>query len=103
MPFAVGIFVGLLYGVIKVKSPAPPIVALLELFGMVLGEHVGGWIHTRKMDVVHAASTPVTGKHRNPPWHNGRAGFHGASRSVRKCFDEDFLHHDRHGRSTSWE
>jgi XapX domain-containing protein len=71
--FAVGIFVGLLYGVIKVKSPAPPTIALLELFGMVLGEQVGGWIHARKIDVAHAASTCVTGKHWNPPWHNGRA------------------------------
>jgi XapX domain-containing protein len=36
--FAVGLFVGVLYGVIRVKSPAPPIVALLGLLGMVLGE-----------------------------------------------------------------
>ena len=65
--FAVGIFVGFLYGVIKVKSPAPPIIALLGLFGMVLGEQqVGGWIHTRKIDVAHTALTCVTGKHWNP-------------------------------------
>jgi XapX domain-containing protein len=38
--FAVGLFVGTLYGVIRVKSPAPPIVALLGLLGMVLGERV---------------------------------------------------------------
>jgi XapX domain-containing protein len=65
--FAVGIFVGFLYGVIKVKSPAPPTIALLGLFGMVLGEQVGGWIHTRKIDVAHTALTCVTGKHWNPP------------------------------------
>jgi XapX domain-containing protein len=35
--FAVGLFVGVLYGVIRVKSPAPPIIALLGLLGMVLG------------------------------------------------------------------
>lgn len=40
--FAVGAFVGVLYAVIKVKSPAPPVIALLGLFGMVLGEQVGG-------------------------------------------------------------
>ena len=45
--FAVGAFVGVLYGVIKVKSPAPPIIALLGLLGMVLGEQVGAWVHTR--------------------------------------------------------
>jgi XapX domain-containing protein len=42
--FLVGLFVGVLYGVIRVKSPAPPIVALVGLLGTVLGEQVGGWI-----------------------------------------------------------
>ncbi len=36
--FAVGLLVGVAYGPIRVKSPAPPIVALLGLSGMVLGE-----------------------------------------------------------------
>jgi XapX domain-containing protein len=36
--FALGLIVGVVYGVIRVKSPAPPIVALLGLLGMVLGE-----------------------------------------------------------------
>jgi XapX domain-containing protein len=40
--FAVGLIVGVVYGVIRVKSPAPPIVALLGLLGMVLGEQAGG-------------------------------------------------------------
>ncbi len=65
--FAVGAFVGLLYGVIKVKSPAPPIIALLGLFGMVLGEQVGGCVHTRKVNVAHAASTCLMGKHWDQP------------------------------------
>lgn len=65
--FAVGAFVGLLYGVIKVKSPAPPIIALLGLLGMVLGEQVGAWVHTKKVNVAHAASTCLVGKHWNPP------------------------------------
>ncbi len=60
--FAVGAFVGLLYGVIKVKSPAPPIIALLGLLGMVIGEQVGSWVHTRKADVAHAAATCLSGK-----------------------------------------
>ena len=49
--FAVGVFVGILYGVIRVKSPAPPIVALLGLLGMVLGEQLGGWIITKKVKI----------------------------------------------------
>ena len=64
--FAVGAFVGLMYGVIKVKSPAPPIIALLGLLGMVIGEQVGGWVHTRKANVAHAAATCISGKHWNP-------------------------------------
>src|SRR5246127_915669 len=61
--FAVGLFVGILYGVIRVKSPAPPIVALLGLLGMVLGEQLGGWILTKKVSVTHAASVCLMGKH----------------------------------------
>jgi XapX domain-containing protein len=64
--FAVGAFVGLLYGVIKVKSPAPPIIALLGLLGMVVGEQVGGWVHTRDANLVHAAAICLSGKHWNP-------------------------------------
>ena len=65
--FAVGAFVGLLYGVIKVKSPAPPIIALLGLLGMVIGEQVGGWVHTRNANVGHAAATCLSGKRWDTP------------------------------------
>ncbi len=34
----VGFAVGLLYAALRVKSPAPPLVALVGLLGMVLGE-----------------------------------------------------------------
>jgi XapX domain-containing protein len=60
---AVGLFVGALYGVIRVKSPAPPIVALLGLLGMVLGEQLGTWLVTKKMNVTHAASVCLVAKH----------------------------------------
>jgi XapX domain-containing protein len=60
--FAVGLFVGALYGVIRVKSPAPPIVALLGLLGMVLGEQLGTWIITKKVNVTHAAAVCLVGK-----------------------------------------
>jgi XapX domain-containing protein len=65
--FAVGAFVGLLYGVIKVKSPAPPIIALLGLLGMVIGEQVGGWVHTRNANVAHAAAACLTDKRWDTP------------------------------------
>jgi len=56
LSFIVGLGVGVLYGLIRVKSPAPPIVALLGLLGMVLGEQFGTWIQTKKLDVSRAAS-----------------------------------------------
>jgi XapX domain-containing protein len=67
--FAVGLFVGVLYGVIRVKSPAPPIVALLGLLGMVLGEQLGGWILTKKVNVTHAASVCLVAKCRDQQSH----------------------------------
>jgi XapX domain-containing protein len=62
LSFVVGLGVGVLYGLIRVKSPAPPIVALLGLLGMVLGEQFGTWIHTKKLDVSHAASVCLVGE-----------------------------------------
>lgn len=38
MSFAAGLGVGVIYAAIRVKSPAPPLVALAGLLGMVLGE-----------------------------------------------------------------
>jgi XapX domain-containing protein len=35
----VGFAVGLLYWLLRVQSPAPPLIALAGLLGMVLGEH----------------------------------------------------------------
>ena len=61
--FAVGLFVGVLYGVIRVKSPAPPIVALLGLLGIVLGEQLGGWILAKKVNITQAAAVCLTAKH----------------------------------------
>ena len=37
---AVGILVGVIYGLLGVRSPAPPVVALVGLLGMLLGEQV---------------------------------------------------------------
>lgn len=62
LSFVVGLGVGVLYGLIKVKSPAPPIVALLGLLGMVLGEQFGIWIQTKKLDVSRAASMCLVGE-----------------------------------------
>jgi XapX domain-containing protein len=57
--FLVGMVVGVAYGVIRVKSPAPPIVALVGLLGMVLGEQAGGWLLAKKMKTTNTASVYV--------------------------------------------
>jgi XapX domain-containing protein len=62
LSFVVGLGVGVLYGLIRVKSPAPPIVALLGLLGMVLGEQLGIWMHTKKIDVPRAAAVCLVGE-----------------------------------------
>ena len=62
LSFAVGLGVGVLYGLIRVKSPAPPIVALLGLLGMVLGEQLGIWIQTKKPDAPRAAAVSLVGE-----------------------------------------
>jgi XapX domain-containing protein len=37
---AVGVLVGVVYGCLGVRSPAPPVVALIGLFGILIGEQV---------------------------------------------------------------
>lgn len=63
--FVVGLGVGILYGLIRVKSPAPPIVALLGLLGMVLGEQLGIWIQTKELNVSRAAVVCLVGERYN--------------------------------------
>jgi XapX domain-containing protein len=37
---AVGLVVGALYGVLNVRSPSPPVVALVGLLGTLMGEQI---------------------------------------------------------------
>ena len=75
LSFVVGLGVGVVYGLIRVKSPAPPIVALLGLLGMVLGEQLGIWIQTKKLDVPRAAAVCLVGERydRRHPFENALA------------------------------
>ncbi|MEM6310618.1 MAG: DUF1427 family protein [Pseudomonadota bacterium] len=41
---AAGLGIGVIYGLIAVRSPAPPIIALLGLLGMLAGEAAVQWI-----------------------------------------------------------
>ena len=40
MSLGVGLLVGVIYGVLNVRSPAPPVIALVGLLGILLGEQV---------------------------------------------------------------
>jgi XapX domain-containing protein len=40
LSLAVGLLVGAIYGVLNVRSPAPPVVALVGLLGILLGEQL---------------------------------------------------------------
>lgn len=39
---AAGVFIGLIYALLNVRSPAPPAVALVGLLGMIIGSTLGG-------------------------------------------------------------
>jgi XapX domain-containing protein len=40
LSLSIGVLVGVIYGVLNVRSPAPPIIALLGLFGILSGEQI---------------------------------------------------------------
>jgi XapX domain-containing protein len=63
--FVVDLFVGVAYGLIRVKSPAPPIIALIGLLGMVLGEQSGGWLLTKKMQATNVVSPHIVGERKD--------------------------------------
>jgi len=63
-----GLGIGVIYGLIAVRSPAPPIIALLGLLGMLAGEAAVQWIrghsdavaqalHQKSFAVKHAEKT----------------------------------------------
>jgi XapX domain-containing protein len=42
-----GLAVGVLYGLLRVRSPAPPLVALVGLLGMLAGERAASLVRAR--------------------------------------------------------
>jgi XapX domain-containing protein len=44
LSLGVGLAVGVAYGLLGVRSPAPPIIALLGLLGMLAGETAVAWL-----------------------------------------------------------
>lgn len=40
LSLAVGLLVGMIYGLLNVRSPAPPVIALVGLLGILVGEQI---------------------------------------------------------------
>ncbi|MEG5549039.1 DUF1427 family protein [Enterobacter wuhouensis] len=59
---AAGVLIGLMYAVLKVRSPAPPALALIGLLGMLAGEQAMRHLMSRD-----AASVQVTVPQAQPP------------------------------------
>jgi XapX domain-containing protein len=58
--FAVGLLVGVAYALLRVKSPAPPLVALAGLLGMVWGEQLTERFLAHKSNDSHVSSAQDT-------------------------------------------
>jgi XapX domain-containing protein len=52
-----GLAVGVVYGLVKVRSPAPPAIALLGLLGMLAGEQAVSLVRSRVLEDNVALST----------------------------------------------
>ena len=66
---AVGLLVGVIYGVLDVKSPAPPVVALIGLLGMLGGEQIGkkviAWCRPASSPPPMQSPPPPAARHRS--------------------------------------
>jgi XapX domain-containing protein len=62
-----GLAVGVAYGVLQIRSPAPPLIALVGLLGMVLGEQAIDMAKRHLVPPSHASVREVTDDVRTPP------------------------------------
>jgi XapX domain-containing protein len=60
-----GVGVGVIYGAVRVRSPAPPLVALIGLLGMLIGEQAVSFVRSRleASRVATTAKEPLERKH----------------------------------------
>ena len=76
LSLAAGIGIGVIYGLIAVRSPAPPIIALLGLLGMLAGEAAVQWLRGHSDALSHALHLKSFAVHQddaaqaNPRSHN---------------------------------
>jgi XapX domain-containing protein len=62
---AAGILVGVIYGLLNVRSPAPPLVALIGLLGILVGEQV-----------IPVGKQVLSGSGLTAAWHQARCASH---------------------------
>ena len=55
LSLAVGLLVGVIYGLLNVRSPAPPVVALVGLLGILIGEQLPPLVRHWLTDKTHLA------------------------------------------------
>jgi XapX domain-containing protein len=53
----VGLFAGVLCWVVLVKSPGPPVIALLILLGMMLADQAAEWLLTKRAQAKNVTSS----------------------------------------------
>ena len=61
----VGLGIGMIYGLIDVRSPAPPLIALVGLLGMVLGEQTVLQMRGRPASPPAVSTSPRSGASAN--------------------------------------
>lgn len=69
---AAGLLVGVIYGLLRVRSPAPPLVALVGLLGILIGEQIPSALNLVRHGSGPAAQTlqapaPSTSKPQDQP------------------------------------
>lgn len=70
LSLVVGLAVGVIYGLVSVRSPAPPIIALLGLLGMLAGEAAVQWLKGHSsvvQSVLHAKTFAVASRDASAP------------------------------------
>lgn len=63
-----GLVVGLLYYLVRVQSPAPPLIALAGLLGIVIGEHAIPFVQAQiRPPVAQTQSAPPVASNKTTP------------------------------------
>ena len=62
-----GLVIGVAYGLVQVRSPAPPLIALVGLLGMVLGERAIDMVKRHFPPPPEASIRQASGAVREPP------------------------------------